>query len=295
MIVVMEGDAPEAEVESAISYLVRSGFDVHRSSGQSRTILGVVGKVKDDDIEVIRELDGDAKVVRVSEPYQLASRRFRQRSTVIQGDFGTIGASAPWIAIEPIGADGAGVSATTEQPPASASLPYRIAAGRPFDAAVTRSRSAPRSVGALSCLSLSGSPLEPEYPVVFVLREPSWGAAHWILAAERELKRGGPEVILLEAGGEYPSGARTFEIAAIARAKFRTHLPIVVDVPTIAQQSRYCDPVACAAVASGADGVVLRVWVGPEDEIPRAPATLRWDAAVDLAERLRTIGQAVRK
>ena len=77
--------------------------------------------------------------------------------------------------------------------------------------------------------------------------------------AEKELERREGSVVLLEAGGEYPNGARTLEIAAIARAKIRTHLPIVVDVPTIAQRARYKTAVACAAVAAGSDGVILRV------------------------------------
>jgi 3-deoxy-D-arabino-heptulosonate 7-phosphate (DAHP) synthase len=114
------------------------------------------------------------------------------------------------------------------------------------------------------------------------------------MAAEKELARGEGNVVLLEAGGEYPNGARTLEIAAIARAKQRTHLPIVVDVPTIAQRARYCEAVACAAIAAGADGVILRVWAGRDGEIPRVPSTLRWSAAVALAEKLLAIGAAVR-
>ena len=99
---------------------------------------------------------------------------------------------------------------------------------------------------------------------------------------------------LIEPGGEYPSGARTLEVAAIARAKLRTHLPIVVDVPSVAQQARYCAPVASAAIGAGADGVILRVWVGPEDGMIRVPSTLSWDAGVRLAERLRTMAAALR-
>jgi 3-deoxy-7-phosphoheptulonate synthase len=129
--------------------------------------------------------------------------------------------------------------------------------------------------------------------VVFVERAPSWGAHAWISAAEKQLTLREGNVVLLEAGGEYPNGARTLGIAAIARAKLRTHLPIVVDVPTIAQRARYCTAVACAAVAAGADGVVLRVWVGQEGETPRLPATLSWNDAVNLAEKLRAVGAAV--
>jgi 3-deoxy-7-phosphoheptulonate synthase len=153
---------------------------------------------------------------------------------------------------------------------------------------------APESIGALACLSIHPHPVSPRWPVVFVERGPSWGANAWIGAAERELKLREGSVVLLEAGGEYPNGARTLEIAAIARAKLRTHLPIVVDVPTIAQRARYSASVAAAAIAAGADGVVLRVWVGQEGVVPRVPATLSWQEAVALAERLRAIGSALR-
>ncbi len=287
MIVVMEADAPESAIEAVVAYLVQADFDVHRSSGQTRVILGVVGDVTDDDVAVVREIDAVAEVVRVSEPYRLASRRFRQRSTVIEGDFGNIGGERPWIAIEPVGL----AHAPDDAPP---SLPYAFASGRPFDAAVSRERSVPASLGALTWVSIHPVPQAPKWPMCFVVREPSWGANKWIGAAERELARNG-SVVLLEAGGEYPNGARTLEVAAIARAKLRTHLPLVVDVPTIAQRARYCSAVACAAIGAGADGVVLRVWLGPAEELPSQPATLTWDAAVELALKLRAIGEAVRK
>jgi 3-deoxy-D-arabino-heptulosonate 7-phosphate (DAHP) synthase len=212
---------------------------------------------------------------------------------LVDGPWGTIGGPRPWIAIEPIGSskpwgkDG-------EPPPSSGEIPYEIAAGRPFDAAVTRAQVAPDGEGALTFLSLHAQPTSQRWPVRFVERAPSSGANVWISQAERELERGESRVVLLEAGGEYPSGARTLEVAAIARAKQRTHLPIVVDVPSIAERSRYVSSVACASIAAGADGVILRVWVGPPNEQPRVPATLRWNDAMALAERVRAVGAAVR-
>lgn len=291
MIIVMDPEAPEHAVESVIAYLVNAGFDVHRSSGQSRTILGVVGEVTGNDVSVLREFDGVQEVVRVSEPFRLASRRFRQRSTVVEGAWGSIGGDRPWIAMEPVGLPPGG------DPQAGApqsELPYALAAGRPFDAAITRARRGPESIGALTCLSVHPQRAEPRWPVTFVERSPSWGANAWIGAAERELERGDTNVVLLEAGGEYPTGARTLEIAAIARAQLRTHLPIVIDVPSIAQRARYVVPVACSAMGSGADGVILRVWVGDQRAVPCLPATLRWAEAVELAEKLRKISAIVR-
>jgi 3-deoxy-7-phosphoheptulonate synthase len=283
MIIVMHEDAPGEAIEATIAWLVAAGYDVHRSSGQTRTTLGVVGPVNTDDMNVVREFDGVAKVVRVSEPFAKASLHFRQSPTLVDGEWGTIGGSRPWIAVEPIG--------LAED---SVELARRLAAGRPFDAAVTRKRTGPRSIGALACLSIDSSPQQQEFPVMFVGRPPSAGADGWIARAEKELQRSDIRVVLLEAGGEYPSGSRTLEVAAIARAKQRTHLPIVVDVPTVAQQARYCAPVASAAIGAGADGVILRAWVGPPGELQRVPATLTWEDATDLAERLRKMAQALR-
>ncbi len=307
MIVVMEPNAPESAIESAVEFLVQSGFDVHRSSGQNRTILGVVGDVTREDMAIVRELDAVAEVVRITEPYRLASRRFRKEPTVVEGPWGRIGGADPWIALEPIG-DHSGKSESSNGAPPSVDTPYRLASGRPYDAAVWRGRTAPDTVGALTCLSLHPQVVDRHWPVQFVERSPSWGANSWISAAERVLERNDSQVVLLEAGGEYPNGARTLEIAAIARAKLHTHLPIVVDVPVIAQRARYCAAVAGemaeglarragagAAIGAGADGVILRVWVGPEKAKARAPATLTWAQGVELAERLRTIGAAVRR
>jgi hypothetical protein len=247
-----------------------------------------VGGVGRNDAAVIAEMPGVAKVIRVTESFKIASRRFRDRPSIVEGAWGAIGAEHPWIALEAVEGQGANADGSP------ASLPYAVAAGRPFDAAVTRSHHALDTIGALTCVSIHPQPSRQPGPVVFVERGPSWGANSWISAAERELARGENGVVLLEAGGEYPNGARTLEIAAIARAKLRTHLPIVVDVPTIAQRARYCEAVACAAIGAGADGVILRVWAGREGEIPRLPSTLRWAAAVALAEKLRKIGAAVR-
>lgn len=288
MIVVMEPEAPVEAIERVVAFLVQSGFDVHRSSGQSRTTLGVVGEVTENDVAVLREFDFVAEVVRVSEPFRLASRRFRRESTVVEGSWGSIGGERPWVALEVVGLDSQAVAA------GRAELPYEIAAGRPFDAAVTRSLLSVEGIGALTCLPLYPRPASPRWPIVFVERAPSWGADAWIHAAEEALERRDGHVVLLEAGGEYPNGARTLEVAAIARAKIRTHLPIVVDVPTIAQLGRYCQNVACAAVAAGADGVILRAWAGPEGEPIRVPATLSFAQATDLAEKVRRVGAAVR-
>jgi 3-deoxy-7-phosphoheptulonate synthase len=286
MVVVMDANAPSEAIEAVVAYLIAVGSDVHRSSGQTRTILGVVGGVGRNDAAVIAEMPSVARVIRVTEPYKIASRRFRDQPSIVEGAWGAIGAERPWIAVEPVGAP------LTED--ADAPLSYAVAAGRAFDAAVTRSDQPPDSVGSLSCLSLPPQPIGAKWPVRFVPREPCWGIEQWLEAAEKELARGADQVILLEAGTAFPDGPTAFDVTVIPRARAATHLPIVVDVPRIVAQRRDCSAVASAAVAAGASGVILRAWIGGGGAPIRTPATLSWDAAEALAQRLYAIGEAAR-
>ena len=279
MIIVMDANAPPDAIDAVHKAVVDAGQQVQRIDATSRTLLAVVGKVPPIARELWRDLPWVEDVVRIEEPYTRASRRFRKTATVVSGAWGNIGGGKPWLAIEPNGIEHV------------SDVPHDVAAGRPFDAAVVRLPVTPRNLGALACLPLERRPGGAN-DVVFVLREPSWGANVWIEAAERELADGRGNVVLLEAGGEYPNGARTLEIAAIARAKIRTHLPIVVDASTIAQRTRYVAAVAQAAIAAGADGVIVRTWVGVKGEVPSSPASLAWADAMALGTRLRAIAAA---
>src|ERR687895_809542 len=82
MVVVMSERATNEQVERVISQLVEMGFDVHRSTGALRTVIGAVGgKVADP--RLVEVLDGVQEVLRITEPYKLASRTFRPENTVI--------------------------------------------------------------------------------------------------------------------------------------------------------------------------------------------------------------------
>src|SRR6266852_8999603 len=82
MVVVMEERATEEQIEKVVARLVEMGMDVHRSTGVSRTVLGVVGQHRPDP-GLIEVLDGVHEVVRISEPYKLASRTFKPEGTVV--------------------------------------------------------------------------------------------------------------------------------------------------------------------------------------------------------------------
>ena len=82
MVVVMEERATETQIEQVVARLVEMGMDVHRSTGVSRTVLGVVGQ-KRPDPGLIEMLDGVHEVMRISEPYKLASKTFKPEGTVV--------------------------------------------------------------------------------------------------------------------------------------------------------------------------------------------------------------------
>src|SRR5690349_853535 len=83
MVVVMEERASEAQVERVVARLIEMGMDVHRSTGVSRTVLGAVGQGRVEPA-LIQMMEGVQEVVRISEPYKLASRTFKPEPTVIK-------------------------------------------------------------------------------------------------------------------------------------------------------------------------------------------------------------------
>src|SRR6476469_2015320 len=83
MVVVMQERATDEQVQRVISQLVEMGFDVHRSTGALRTVLGAVGGNRQADPRLLEVLDGVQEVLRITEPYKLASRTFKQENTVI--------------------------------------------------------------------------------------------------------------------------------------------------------------------------------------------------------------------
>jgi len=84
MVVIMQEGATEEQIQHVIDRLVSMGFDIHRSTGASQTVLGAVGVPADFDPRDIEVIDGVREVVRITHPYKLASRAFRQQGTVVE-------------------------------------------------------------------------------------------------------------------------------------------------------------------------------------------------------------------
>src|SRR4029077_12565375 len=137
MVVVMEERATETQIEKVGARLVELGMDVHRSTGVSRTVLGVVGQ-KRPDPGLIEMMEGVHEVMRISEPYKLASRTFRHENTIINvGDI-RIGGDEGIVMAGPCSAK------TSEQVRATAAA-VRKAGAKIFRGGAFKPRSSPYS------------------------------------------------------------------------------------------------------------------------------------------------------
>jgi len=83
MVIVMQEGATDEQIQHVIDRIVASGFDVHRSTGASHTVLGAVGVHRDFDHRDFELLEGVREVIRITQPFKLASRAFKPQGTIV--------------------------------------------------------------------------------------------------------------------------------------------------------------------------------------------------------------------
>src|SRR5687767_2610701 len=138
MVVVMEERASEEQIQRVVAQLVQMGFDVHRSTGSLRTVIGAVGGGEKHDPRLLEVLDGVQEVMRITEPYKLASRTFRPENTVVTIGDVRIGGDEVVVMAGPCSAE------TEEQVEASAAA-VKNAGAKVFRGGAFKPRSSPYS------------------------------------------------------------------------------------------------------------------------------------------------------
>src|SRR6186997_2704195 len=138
MVVVMRERASDAQVQSVIAKLTEMGFDVHRSTGALRTVLGAVGGSRQFDTALLEVLDGVQEVHRITEPYKLASRSFKTENTVITIDDVRIGGDEVIVMAGPC-------SAESEEQVESSAAAVKRAGAKVFRGGAFKPRSSPYS------------------------------------------------------------------------------------------------------------------------------------------------------
>jgi 3-deoxy-7-phosphoheptulonate synthase len=334
MIVVMEENATEDQIVKVVDRLVNLGFDIHRSTGARYTILGAVG-ARIADTRDLELLEGVNKVVRVSSPYKLAARAFNPAGTRIQVNDVVIGgekvailggpsivesreqieSSAATLAKQGVqilrgGAWRVSNDAFGFQGLGEEGLKLlRVAADKHgmltqaeiHDAAhlplVARYVDLPQ-VGArnMQNFALLRELARLKKPLVLT-RSASATIEETLLAADFLMSCGNHQIIICE------SGIKTFEtytrhtldLSAIPVIKKLSHLPVIADPSNGTGRRDKVAPLARAAVAAGADGLMLEVHPDPEHALCDGAQALQPEQFESLVAQLRLIASAVER
>ena len=334
MVVVMQSVATDKQIQHVIDRLVAIGFGVHRSTGESQTVIGAVGVHPDFDPRDIEVLDGVREVVRITQPYKLASRAFRPEGTIVNlGNGVKVGGTEVVVGAGPCAVESAAqIDSVAET---VARLGAKLLRGGAF-----KPRSSPYSFQGLGEAGLklmreaadrngllvvtevmdpSQVPLVLEYAdlmqvgarnmqnyhllralgeirkPVLLKRGMSATIEELLLSAEYILSGGNYDVILCERGiRTFETATRnTLDIAAIPVIKKLSHLPIFADPSHGTGRRDKVAPMARAAVAAGADGLLIEVHPDPEHALSDGAQSLFPEQFAKLMDELRIIAPAV--
>jgi len=333
MLVVMQQGATEQQIEQVIARLVESGFDVHRSTGVIHTVLGGVGGKEDFDLGIFEVMEGVKEAHRIISPYKLASRVFRPQGTVVRIGGVEIGGDRVVVMAGPCSVEsreqidrsaevvaGAGARVIRGGAFKPRSSPYSFQGLGEEGLQMLRAAADRHGLLVVSeVMEISQIPLVAEYADILQVGARNMQNFNLLRELGRQrkpvlLKRGIAatiEELLLSAeyilsGGNYDvilceRGIRTFEtytrntmdISAIPVVKKLSHLPMVGDPSHGTGRRDKVAPMARAAVAAGADGLIVEVHPDPDHALSDGAQSLRPDQFSELMGQLRMIAPAV--
>ncbi len=329
MIVVMQEGATEAQIQRVIDKMVALGFTVHRSTGVQHTVLGGVGPEEGVDPVELELLEGVKEARHISAPYKLAGRPFRPAGTVVRvGDI-EIGGQAIVVMAGPCSVESrdqieraadevarAGVRIMRGGAFKPRTSPYsfqglgeeglamlREAADRRGLKVITEvmDHTQIATVAAYADILQVGARNMQNYNLlrelgrlrkpVLLKRGISATVEELLLSAEYILSGENYDVILCERGiRTFESATRnTMDISAIPVVKKLSHLPIIADPSHGTGRRDHVIPLARAAVAAGADGLLIEMHPNPEKALSDGAQSLWPEQLRELMEQLRAI------
>ena len=333
MVVVVKNGLDNNQQEHLIEWLKSMNIDVHATVGEYQTILGLIGDTSHVDIDLINSLDIVEKVTRISEPFKDANRQFHPEDTVIDiGGFKIGGGNFQYIA-GPCSVESpeqiCSIARETKQ--AGAMLlrggafkprtsPYAFQGMRAEGLRLLEQAKAETGMPIVTeIMDLSHLDLFENVDVIQVgarnmqnfellkelghtdkpillKRGLSSTMEELLMSAEYIMAGGNKKVILCE------RGIRTFEkytrntmdVSAIALLKEKSHLPVIADPSHAAGISKLVRPLALAAVAAGADGLMIEVHNDPAHALCDGPQALTPDQFAEVVTEAEIIRNALR-
>src|SRR5664280_2254911 len=330
LIIVMSAGATEQEADAVRTQIRAHGLSPHDNVGTQRVVIAVLGEVapvREHLMSKLNSMSGIQSVTQISRPYKLASRESHPEDTIIGNGTLTImagpcsvenremmletaravakagatilrgGAFKPRTSpysFQGLGLEGLQYLAEARQ---ATGLPVITEVMEPSLVEVVAEHAdilqvGTRNMQSYSLLTAVGKAGKP------VMLKRGYGATieEWLMSAEYIVSSGNPHVILCE------RGIRTFEtytrntldLTAVPLLHHLTHLPVIVD-PSHATGKRWLvRPMALAAVAAGADGIMVEVHPNPDQAMSDGEQSLTFEQFADMASALNQIHEQVR-
>ncbi len=333
MIIVMRHDATPAQVADVVRQIEQHGMKSHLSTGEERTVIGVIGTNPFQLKDLFVEAPGVAEVIPITKPFKLSNREFRPHDTHIRVGEVDVGGDQVWIVAGPCsienaemflesarGVKAAGAHALRGGAFKPRTSPYSFQGLRHDGLSILKAVRAETGLPIVSEV-LSPADLEAVADVADViqigarnmqnysllsevgqLRRPvllkrgmSSTIEEWLLSAEYILSQGNYDVILCERGIRTfePYTRNTLDLNAVPLIRELSHLPVIVDPSHGTGRRSLVTAMALAAVAAGAHGVIVEVHPHPEVALSDGAQSLTLEGFRTLVQQLRPVAQAV--
>ena len=323
----MKPGASKEAIKNVEEMILSRGLQVHLSTGDQVTIVGVVGdktKLSDSNIEIAEGVD---KVVAVTESYKLSNRKFHPEDSTIPVGNTSIGPDTLTIMAGPCAIENkdqlmetafavkkAGATFLRGGAYKPRTSPYsfqgleieglkymqeaREATGLRVICEVTSEHAIEAAVKYVDMLQIGARNMQnfellkeagkSGLPVL-LKRGLSATIDEWLNAAEYIMSEGNEQVVLCERGiRTFETATRnTLDLSAVPVLRQKTHLPVIVDPSHATGVRAYVEPLAKAAVACGADGLMIEVHPCPERALSDGPQSLTFDAFEQLTAKLK--------
>ncbi len=333
MIAVLKQGASQERTEMLISWLNRQGIEVHISRGECKTVLGLIGDTNRLDMNMLQSLDIVDSVTRVSEPFKAVSRKFHPDDSVVDasgvkvggGGFALIAGPCSVESVdqicyvaERVKAAGANMLRGGSFKPRTSPYDFqglgaegirllleaKRATGLPIVTEIMDIRTldlfedvdviqvGARNTQNFDLLKELGKTRKP----ILLKRGLAGTIRELLMSAEYIAASGNENVILCERGirtYENTYTRNTLDLSAVPVLRELTHLPVIVDPSHATGRNTLVGPMALAAAASGADGLMIEVHNDPLHALSDGAQSLTPDEFDDLARRIFKIREAI--
>lgn len=331
MLIVMEQDATPDQIDNVIASIKELGFTPVPIPGSQRTAIGILGNAGPLDPSHFLALDGVKEAIRVSKPYKLVSREVKPEDTVLEIGNIKVGGRDPVIIAGPcavesldqclriahavkeagaqifragaykprtspysfqgLGEQGLEILARVREETGLAiiteAVDHEVLARVAESADIVQIGA--RNMQNFSLLRRAGRISKP----VLLKRGMAATIEEFLMAAEYIAAEGNHRIILCERGVRtFADHSRnTLDLSAVPAVKALSHLPIIVDPSHAAGKRDQVIPLACAAIAVGADGIMVEVHHDPKHALSDGPQSLLPEQFCELMNKVRAFAR----